>query len=84
MIVLAKRAGLPSAAVGGLVAVTGVAGPCLACWSFTCRCAAFCRCGRIFSGSTGRALGYIAFLLWPNVFVARGRVRSITAFWFPT
>ena len=52
VIVLAKRAGLPSAAIGALAPSPGPR-PCSARWPRHC-CAVLCRCGASCSESTGR------------------------------
>lgn len=80
MIVLAKRAGLPSAAVGGLVAVTGAATLLGSLASPLLRRVLPMR--SILLGEYWAALGYIAFLLWPNVFVLAAAFAA-HAFWFP-
>jgi len=80
MIVLAKRAGLPSAAVGGLVALTGAATLLGSLASPLLRRALPMRL--ILLGEYWAALGYIAFLLWPNVFVLAAAFAA-HAFWFP-
>jgi hypothetical protein len=80
MIVLAKRAGLPSAAVGGLVAVTGVATLLGSLASPLLRRVLPMR--RILLGEYWAALGYIAFVVWPNVYVLAAAFAA-HAFWFP-
>lgn len=80
MIVLAKRAGLPSAAIGGLIALTGAATLLGSLASPLLRRALPMR--RILLGEYWAALGYIAFLLWPNVYVLAAAFAA-QAFWFP-
>jgi len=80
MIVLAKRAGLPSAAIGGLVALTGATTLVGSLASPLLRRALPMR--RILLGEYWAALGYIAFLLWPNVYVLAAAFAT-QAFWFP-
>ena len=80
VIVLAKRAGLPSAAIGGLVALTGAATLLGSLASPLLRRALPMR--RILLGEYWAALGYIVFLLWPNVYVLAGAFAA-QAFWFP-
>ena len=80
MIVLAKRAGLPGAAIGGLVALTGAATLLGSLASPLLRRALPMR--RILLGEYWAALGYIAFLLWPNVYVLAAAFAA-QAFWFP-
>ena len=80
MIVLAKRAGLPSAAIGGLVALTGATTLVGSLASPLLRRALPMR--RILLGEYWAALGYIAFLLWPNVCVLAAAFAT-QAFWFP-
>ena len=80
MIVLARRAGLPSAAIGGLVALTGAATLLGSLASPLLRRVLPMR--RILLGEYWAALGYIAFLLWPNVYVLAAAFAA-QAFWFP-
>ncbi len=80
MIVLAKRAGLPGAAIGGLVALTGAATLLGSLASPLLRRALPMR--RILLGEYWAAFGYIAFLLWPNVYVLAAAFAA-HAFWFP-
>ena len=80
MIVLAKRAGLPSAAIGGLVALTGATTLVGSLASPLLRRALPMR--RILLGEYWAALGYIAFLLWPSVYVLAAAFAT-QAFWFP-
>jgi MFS family permease len=80
MIVLAKRAGLPGAAIGGLVALTGAATLLGSLASPLLRRALPMR--RILLGEYWAAFGYIAFLVWPNVYVLAAAFAT-QAFWFP-
>ena len=80
MIVLAKRAGLPSAAIGGLLALTGAATLLGSLASPLLRRAL--PMSTILLGEYWAALGYIAFLLWPNVYVL-ATAFAAQAFWFP-
>ena len=80
MIVLAKRAGLPGAAIGGLVALTGAATLLGSLASPLLRRALPMR--RILLGEYWAAFGYIAFLVWPNVYVLAAAFAA-HAFWFP-
>lgn len=80
MIVLAKRAGLPSAAIGGLVALTGATTLVGSLASPLLRRAL--PMPRILLGEYWAALGYIAFLVWPNVYVLAAAFAT-QAFWFP-
>jgi len=80
VIVLAKRAGLPAAAIGGFIALTGassllgaLASPLLRRWL---------PMRRILLAEYWAALGYVAFLLWPNVYVLAGAFAA-QAFCFP-
>ena len=80
MIVLAKRAGLPGAAIGGLVALTGAATLLGSLASPLLRRALPMR--RILLGEYWAAIGYISFLFWPNVYVLAAAFAA-QAFWFP-
>jgi MFS family permease len=80
VIVLAKQAGLPSAAIGGILALTGVstllgslASPLLRRWL---------PMRGILLAEYWAAAGYVAFLLRPNVFVLAGAFTA-QAFCFP-
>jgi hypothetical protein len=80
VIVLARRAGLSGAGIGGLIAITGattvlgsMVSPLLRGW-FPMR--------RIVLSEYWAALGYLAFLVWPNVYVLAGAF-AVQAFCFP-
>jgi MFS family permease len=80
LIVLAKRDGLSNAAVGGLVAIAGattlvgsLASPLLR---------RVLSLNAIMQSELWAALGYVAFVVWPNVYVLAGAF-ALQAFCFP-
>ncbi|HLX20914.1 MAG TPA: MFS transporter [Gaiellaceae bacterium] len=80
VIVLAKRHGLSSAAIGGFVALIGattllgsMASPLLRRWL---------PMRTILLSEYWAALVYVLFLVWPNVYVLAGSLAA-QAFWFP-
>ncbi len=80
VIVLAKRAGLPGAAVGGFIALTGATTLLGSLASPLLRRLLPMR--RILLAEYWAAVGYVAFLFWPNVYVLVGAFAA-QAFCFP-
>jgi hypothetical protein len=80
VIVLAKREGLSSAAIGGFIALVGVSTLAGSLASPLLR--------RVFSlnaimlSELWAAVGYVTFLVWPNVYVLAGAF-AVQAFFFP-
>jgi hypothetical protein len=80
VIILAHRRGLPSAAIGGLIAVTGVTLLAGSLLSPLLRRVLPMR--GILLSEFWSALVYAAFLVFPNVYVLTAAL-AIQAFWFP-
>jgi hypothetical protein len=80
VIVLAKRQGLSSAAIGGLVALTGATTLAGSLVSPLLR--RFLSLRRILLSEFWAAYGVLAFLVWPNVYVLAGALAA-QAFCFP-
>ncbi len=80
VIVLAKRAGLPGAAVGGFIALTGATTLLGSLSSGLWRRLLPMR--RILLAEYWAAIGYAAFLMWPNVYVLAAAFAA-QAFCFP-
>jgi MFS family permease len=80
VIVLAKREGLSSAAIGGFVALVGVSTLLGSLASPLFR--RFLSLNAIMLSELWAAVGYTAFLVWPNVYVLAGAFAT-QAFCFP-
>jgi hypothetical protein len=80
VIVLAKRDGLSSAAVGGFVALVGATTLLGSLASPLFR--RFLSLNAIMLSELWAAVGYVAFLVWPNVYVLAGAF-AVQAFCFP-
>ena len=80
VIVLAKRDGFSSAAVGGFIAIVGATTLLGSLASPLLRRVLSLRA--IMLSELWAALGYVAFLVWPNVYVLAGAF-ALQAFFFP-
>lgn len=80
LIVLAERAGLSSAAIGGLVAVVGASTLLGSLASPYLR--RILSLNKIMLTELWAALAYVAFLMWPNIYVLVACFAA-QAFWFP-
>jgi MFS family permease len=80
VIVLAKQEGLSSAAIGGFVALVGATTLAGSLASPVFR--RFLSLNQIMLSELWAAVGYVAFLVWPNVYVLAGAF-ALQAFCFP-
>jgi hypothetical protein len=80
VIVLAKREGLSSTAIGGFIALVGVTTLAGSLASPLFR--RFISLNTIMLSELWAAVGYVAFLVWPNVYVLAGAF-AVQAFCFP-